>query len=118
MKEGRKEGALLPFVTAGQLFRFLESGLHAWVAHNSIVPFVVPLEPRIGIISSGESKRFASVSLQQIVAAGLPKKKMGESFSLAVITLTACVVYMAVFEYHNQVIFSMNTFDGGPSLSY
>ena len=40
-------------------------------------------------------------------------------FSLTVITLTACVIYVAVFEYQNQVIFNMTVFvfDGGPSLS-
>jgi hypothetical protein len=35
--------------------------------------------------------------------------------SLTVITLT---VYMAVFEYQNQVIFNMTVFDVGSSLSY
>jgi hypothetical protein len=34
-----------------------------------------------------------------------------------VMTLTLCVVDMAVFEYQNQVIFNMIIFDGGPSLS-
>jgi hypothetical protein len=37
-----------------------------------------------------------------------------KNFSLTVITMT---VYMAVFEYQNQVIFNMTVFDGGPSLS-
>ena len=40
------------------------------------------------------------------------------SRSLALIVLTVCAVYMAVFEYQKQVIFKMTVFDGEPLLSY
>jgi hypothetical protein len=38
----------------------------------------------------------------------------GRNLSLTVITLTVCVIYMAVFEYQNQVMFNMTIFDGDP----
>jgi hypothetical protein len=41
--------------------------------------------------------------------------KPDPNISLTVITLT---VYMAIFEYQNQVIFNMTVFDDGPSLSH
>ena len=37
----------------------------------------------------------------------VPAVKSGVILSLALITLTVCVVYVAVFEYQNQVIFNM-----------
>jgi hypothetical protein len=38
-----------------------------------------------------------------------------ENFSLTLKTLTVCVIYTTVFEYHqNQVIFNATVFDGGP----
>jgi hypothetical protein len=46
----------------------------------------------------------------------LRRKERDEAIiSLTVITL---IVYMAVFEYQNQVIFNMTVFDVGSSLSY
>jgi hypothetical protein len=43
-----------------------------------------------------------------------PEGRKEKNVSLTVITLT---VYMAVFEYQNQVIFNMTVFDVGLSLS-
>jgi hypothetical protein len=40
------------------------------------------------------------------------------NLSLALITLTVCVTYTAVFEYQKQGIFNMAIFEGGPSLPH
>jgi hypothetical protein len=41
---------------------------------------------------------------------GRPSLRHIDTFSLTVITLTVRVIYMAVFEYQNQVIFNMTAF--------